>query len=254
MTGTNLEVVKNEFMAWSPRYGEVLPNQVNAQRFANVCYMAVVNNPYLLQCDKESLLRSAFTAAQLGLEPDPYMGQAYFVPFKGKVQLLVGYKGFLQLARNSGQVSSVAARCVYDGDEFAYEFGLNERLHHVPKGGDKLTHVYAVAKFKDGSHYFDVLSKADIDKVRDAAVAGKKSPDASPWKTHYEEMAKKTAIRRIAKYMPQSVQRAEAIQIAAETGNHAQIIDGIVHAEPLQLAAPEPMEAPADLLDILGAE
>jgi len=142
-----------------------------------------------------------------------------------------GYRGFIALARSSGEVISINAQAVHRNDRFEFAYGLAERLEHVPAEGDRgeITHFYAYAKFKDGGHHFDVLSRAEVDAVRDrsesyqAYRAGKVEDTA--WVTAYAEMGKKTAIRRIAQFLPLAVQKAAALAGLYESGKHATLDD-----------------------------
>ena len=135
----------------------------------------------------------------------------------------------IDLARRSGQIVSLTARTVHENDAFKYEFGLEETMHHVPADGDrgKMTHVYAVAKLKGGGVQFDVMSRADVDKVRSTSKAGTNGP----WVTHFEEMAKKTVIRRLFKYLPVSIEIQQAVTLdeRAEAGidqDNASVLTG----------------------------
>lgn len=198
--------------------GLSLPRSMDADRFSRLLLTAVNTNPDLLGCDPKSFLAAGVQAAQLGLEPNDARGLAYLIPFRdkgvSKVQLIIGYRGMIDLARRSGMVSSINAFAVYEGDHFRYELGLNPSIEHVPspdcdEDPAKLTHVYAVAKVQ-GEPQFVVLTRKQVDKVR-ASSRGAQS-QYSPWHTHFAEMALKTAIRRLAKYLPQSVEVANAIE------------------------------------------
>lgn len=225
-----------------PQMAMALPKHLTPDRLLRVTMTAVQNSPKLLDCDRTSLFAAVMSCAQLGLEPDGVLGQAYLVPFGKKVQFIPGYKGLLTLARNSGEISSIQAHEVCEHDEFDYAYGLEERLHHRPAEGDRgeVTHFYAYAKFKDGGYIFEVMPRAEVDRIRDnsegykyaltakaEAEANKKDAwkmktyDANPWVAHYIPMGRKTAIRRIAKYLPLSVQRAAAFEDAYEAGKHA---------------------------------
>ncbi len=194
-----------------------LPSGMSVDRFQRLLLTAANTNPELLKCTPNSFLAAGVTAAQLGLEPNDPRGLAYLVPFndskRGKiVNFIIGYKGLLDLARRSGMVSSINAFAVFEGDAFEYRLGLDPHLEHIPaEDGDddpaKLTHVYAVAKVQ-GEPQFVVLTRKQIERAR-ASSQGGKSP-YSPWAKHYEEMAKKTALRRLAKYLPQTVEMAAA--------------------------------------------
>lgn len=197
--------------------GASLPTGYSQDRFVRLLLTAANTNPDLFECDPRSFLAAGVGAAQLGLEPNDARGLAYLVPFndrrRGKiVQLIIGYRGMLDLARRSGMVSSINAFPVFEGDIFEYQFGLEPALHHVPGDHDedpaKLTHVYAVARIQ-GDPQFVVLTRRQIDKVK-ASSQGAKS-QYSPWNTFYVEMALKTALRRLCKWLPQTVEVATAI-------------------------------------------
>lgn len=155
--------------------------------------------------------------AQLGLEPGGALGHAYLLPFENRkkgiteVQFIVGYRGMLDLARRSGQIISIEARAVYAADRFHVALGLNPDLTHEPdwEAADRgpLRFVYAVAKLKDGGTQFEVMSRAEIERVRSQSKAGQNGP----WVTHFDEMAKKTVIRRLFKYLPVSIELATAV-------------------------------------------
>jgi recombination protein RecT len=164
--------------------------------------------------------------AQLGLEPGGSLGHAYLLPFENRktgktdAQFILGYRGMIDLARRSGQIVSLAARSVYPADKFDYDYGLNEYLIHKPvsKAEDRgqLTHVYAVARLLGGGAQFEVMERVDVERVRAQSRAGQ----SGPWVSHFEEMAKKTVIRRLFKYLPVSIeiQRAVGLDEQAEAG------------------------------------
>lgn len=202
-----------------------LPKHMTADRLARIAMTELRKTPKLMQCDQMSFLGAIMQCAQLGLEPGGALGHAYLLPFDRRqkqgnqwvtvateAQLIIGYRGMIDLARRSGQIVSLSARAVHENDTFSYAYGLEEKLEHVPcEDGNPgaLTHVYAVARLKDGGVQFEVMSKAAVDKVR----AMSKSSDKGPWVDHYEEMAKKTAIRRLFKYLPVSIELQRAVNI-----------------------------------------
>src|SRR5262249_27161008 len=158
---------------------------------------------------KESLLGAIMQSAQLGLEPDGLLGHAYLVPYGKTCQLLVGYKGMLQLTRRSGQISTIQAHVVHAEDTFEFWFGLDPKLKHVPSDKENpgaLIAVYAVAKMKDASIQFDVMRKREVDAIR----ARSRASNEGPWVTDYEEMAKKTVLRRLCKMLPCSIELEQA--------------------------------------------
>lgn len=242
-----VDTVRAALEKLKPQLALALPKHLTPERLMRVTMTAVQNTPKLLECDRTSLFAAVVTCAQVGLEPDGVLGQAYLVPFKKKVQFIPGYKGYLTLARNSGEISSIQAHEVCENDEFEYAYGLNEKLHHIPAEGDRgeITHFYAYAKFKDGGHVFEVLTRAQVDAIRDNSEGYKfalqakreaeadpkkegwkmKSYEEAPWVKHYAQMGRKTAIRRLANYLPLSVQRAATLDAAYEDGKHASVND-----------------------------
>lgn len=162
----------------------------------------------LQQCRPESLLGALMTAAQLGLEPGP-LGEAYLVPFKDQVTFIPGYRGLLKLAWNSGQLKHISARVVYEADQFDYAYGLHPDLTHKPARGDRggITDVYACAVLLDGGAEFEVLSVPDVEAIRARSRAAKDGP----WRTDWDAMARKTAVRQLAKWLPMTTTLNRAI-------------------------------------------
>jgi recombination protein RecT len=214
-----------------------MPKHMTADRMMRIALTEVRKVPALGQCNIESFMGSIMQCAQLGLEPGSALGHAYLLPFgngkakdgKSNCQLIIGYRGMIDLARRSGQIISLTARTVHENDTFKYEFGLEETMQHIPADGDrgKMTHVYAVAKLKGGGVQFDVMSRADVDKVRASSKAGTNGP----WVTHYDEMGKKTVIRRLFKYLPVSIEIQQAVTLdeRAEAGidqDNASVLTG----------------------------
>lgn len=190
-----------------------LPRHMTPDRMARIALTELRRVPKLLDCNPKSFFGAVIQASQLGLEPGGGLGHAYLVPYGKECQLIIGYRGMIDLARRSGQIVSITARVVHAADDFKYSYGLDETLHHVPATGDvdpgQLVYVYAVARLKDGGVQFEVMSRADIDKIRKRS----KSSGSGPWVTDYEAMAKKTVIRQIFKYLPVSVEQQRAIDL-----------------------------------------
>ncbi|MCY9340580.1 recombination protein RecT [Bacillus haynesii] len=192
-----------------PELQKALPKHITPERITRIVLTTIRNNPALQECSPGSLLGAVMQSAQLGLEPG-LVGHCYFVPFwnnkekRREVQFIIGYKGMIDLARRSGHIQSIYAYTVHEADKFVYELGLHPKLIHKPATGQRgeMTHVYAVAHFKEGGYQFEVLTMHDVENVRNRS----KSKDNGPWITDYEEMAKKTVVRRIWKYLPISIE------------------------------------------------
>jgi recombination protein RecT len=187
----------------APEIEKALPSHMNADRMARIALTTIRTTPKLLECNMPSLLGAVMQAAQLGLEPG-LIGHCYIIPYGREAQFIIGYKGMIDLARRSGNIESIYAHCVYEADEFDYELGLHPKLHHKPATGRRgeMKYVYAVAHFKDGGYQFEVMDKEEIEKRRSRSKAAKNGP----WVTDYEEMAKKTVIRHMWKYLPISIE------------------------------------------------
>lgn len=194
-----------------------LPKHFSAERMTRIILTEVRRNPSLLECNSASLLGSIMTSSQLGLEVGPALGHAYLVPYNSKAgkecQLIIGYRGMIDLALRSGKVLSCIPHAVYENDLFEFEYGLNEHLRHIPSRKERGTFVgaYAKAELVGGGKQFVVMFRNEIDQVRKSS----KGSDStySPWHTHYEEMAKKTVIRRLFKYLPVSIDMQRAVNI-----------------------------------------
>ncbi|WP_293365059.1 recombinase RecT [Phenylobacterium sp.] len=246
-----------------PQIKMALPRHLDPDRMLRIVLTTVQRTPKLLDCTKESLLGCIVSCAQLGLEPDGLLGHAYLIPFFNsrknvtECQLIVGYKGLRKLAMQSGEVSSISARVVHEKDDFDYEYGLNEKLRHVPSDAEdpgKVTYAYAIFRLKDGGHHFDVMTAREINRIRDNSQGYKRDKNSSPWTQNYDEMAKKTAFRRASKMAPASIDdrtaKAFALDDRAEQGLPQDIGDGISITAPEdedQSAGPpiDATEAPA---------
>jgi len=144
-----------------PQFAMALPDHIRPERLIRVALTAVQNTPKLLECDRSSFYLAVLRAAQLGLEPDGILGQAYLIPYGKLVQLIPGYKGLIDLARRSGEVSNIIAKEVCKNDEFTVDFSQEVPFVHKPKlDGDRgdITHFWALARFKDGGFHWDFLT------------------------------------------------------------------------------------------------
>lgn len=201
-----------------------MPKSMTPDRLTRIVMTECRKTPALMKCAPESFYGAVLQCAALGLEPGSALGHCYLLPFgNGKdksgrpnAQLIIGYRGMIDLARRSGQIISLQAWTVHAQDTFNYQLGLNPDIEHVPASvADRgpVTHVYAVAKLKGGGIQFEVMSRAEIEKIRSASKAG----NSGPWSSHWDEMAKKTVIRRLFKYLPVSIEAMRAVEIDEKT-------------------------------------
>jgi recombination protein RecT len=211
-----------------------LPRHMTPERLARIVTTEIRKVPKLAECTPISFFGAVIQCAQLGLEPGNSLGHAYLLPYGKDVQLIIGYRGMIDLARRSGQIISIDARAVYEGDKFSCRLGLDPHIEHEPDwsnvnrtNGDKLQFVYAVAKLKDGGIQFDVMSRAEVEGIRARSKAG----NNGPWRTDYQAMALKTVVRRLFKFLPVSIeiQTAVGLDERAEAGlsqDNGAVIDG----------------------------
>jgi len=242
----------------------VLPEHLTPKQIVKMFFIAASKQPKLFQCTNASVLQSLMLAAELGLNcTGGVLGEAYLIPFynnkTGKIecQFMPGYRGLIDLARRSGKILRIESRVVYEKDVFDVEYGLNPVLRHkinidVADRGP-IRCVYALAELSDGSKQIEVMTLDEVNGIR----ARSKAKDGGPWKTDFNEMARKTAIRRIVKYLPMSPDMAKAVdaadkefdfsamaeKIAGDVGRAMQPgIEGI--KERLEIEGEKPKETP----------
>lgn len=204
---TKSMTISDMVKALSPEIKRALPSVMTPERFTRIALSALNNTPALQQCTPMSFIAALLNAAQLGLEPNTPLGQAYLIPYKNKGQIecqfQIGYKGLIDLAYRNGQMQTIQAQTVYENDVFEYEYGLEPKLVHKPASEDRgeISYFYGLFRTVNGGYGFSVMSKAEMDQY---AKTYSKAFDSgySPWKTSYEEMAKKTVIKQALKYAP----------------------------------------------------
>lgn len=190
-----------------------LPKHISIDRFIRVALVAINQNPALAACTKESILSCVMASAQLGLEPGP-LGHVHIIPYGGKATFQIGYKGLLELVMRTGGIENIGVYEVCKNDKFEYELGFNERLVHVPADTDRgeVVKYYAYAKTKAGGKYMTVMSRSDVEKHAKQYSQAYKAGRDTPWKSAFDEMAKKTVLLRLMKFLPKSIELMEAVQ------------------------------------------
>lgn len=232
---------------------KALPSVMTPERFTRIALSAVSATPKLAECTPGSFLGALMAAAQLGLEPNTPLGQAYLIPYKNKnvmqCQFQIGYKGLIDLAYRSGDVATVQAHAVYENDFFEYEFGLEPYIRHKPAAGERGKPVayYGMFRLTNGGSSFKVMSKAE---VIERARKYSRSYDKGPWTSEFDEMAKKTVLKAVLKYAPLKSDFAAAaaadggtFTVDSETG---EILSGAILAD-YEISEPEaaPSAAPS---------
>jgi recombination protein RecT len=200
--------------AFRAQIAKALPRHLTPDRFIRVAITALTRTPKLAECDQASFFKCLLDLSSLGLEPDGR--RAHLIPFENRqrecveCQLIIDYKGLVELVMRSGNVANIHADVVCDKDEFAYDRGEIVK-HTIDFRGDRgsVYAAYAVATFKDGTKKAEVLSLREIDGIRARSRAGQ----SGPWKTDWNEMAKKTAFRRLSKWLPFSAEIRDALEL-----------------------------------------
>ena len=227
-----------------PQLEKALPKHVNPDRILRIAMTTIRTTPKLRSCETMSFLAALMQSAQLGLEPNTPLGEAYIIPYNSrdglKAQFQIGYKGIIGLAQNTGLYRSIYAHEVYANDKFDYQLGLNKDLIHVPAEepeGDPV-YYYAVYHLLNGGYDFVVWSRNKIEKHRDQYSKSAKFRDSS-WQTDFNAMAKKTTLISLLKYAPKSIELSRQLSM-----------DETVKKE----IAPDMTEVPAEEFDITEAE
>lgn len=195
-------------LSMKPQIEAALPSVLTGERFTRMVLSAMSSTPQLINCTPTSFMGAMMQAAQLGLEPNTPLGQAYLIPYKNhgtlECQFQLGYKGTIDLAYRSGQVKDIQAHEVHENDDFEYELGLDAKLRHKPAMKDRgaVVAYYAVFHTKDGGYGFEVMSVEDVKKHAMTYSQAYKKGYTSPWKTNFDEMAKKTVLKKCLKYAP----------------------------------------------------
>jgi len=210
MTTKSLQPWQQAIVQAEERFLAIDPERFEPEKeFARQLF---ISNELLRKCDPKSIYNAVVNIAATGATLNPALQQAYLIPRKGKCCLDFSYRGLIQLAVDSGSVLDMDASCVYENDTFSFEYGLDPKLKHIPALGDRgaFTYVYAKAILLSGIKKFIVLDKPEIEKIRQSAQTQK------VWSEWYDEMARKTAIKKLYKMLPQSNKMSHAIMVVNE--------------------------------------
>lgn len=205
--------METALVGFKEKLQKALPTGRNVDQEISSILATVASTPALQKCAPQSIALAAYQAASVGL-PVNVLGLAYLVPYGNEAKFQAGYKGLLHLLYETGFVDSVDAEAVHENDKFDFTLGSKPTINHSYKLTNRgnFKAVYAIAHLRNGITKQVILSKEDVDRIRQLSKSG----NSGPWVTHYAEMAKKTAIRRLAKYLPQYVQGLNRVQRAIE--------------------------------------
>ncbi|MCU1316966.1 MAG: RecT protein [Candidatus Acidoferrum typicum] len=241
---TSAEIIKRPVVQLikdsAAEFAKRLPATMDATRWAMQLATAVQKNPDLLACEPGSLLLAAYEAAELGVSLNPTLQLGFLIPYNGKAQFQISWRGLVQRAYQTGCVRAFFAEVVFKNDKFERQFAPKRNLFHAPADGDRGEELgaYALVEFKDGSIDWEFCDKALIERHRKHS----KQPDSLMWSKFHEEAWRKTAIRILAKRLPLSNPRMEALAEVVERDAHDDM-----ELEPtgrLELAADSPLSTP----------
>lgn len=219
------EQLKRTLAGFLPSYEKLLPKGYEANRLVTGALVAATRNPELLKCEPQSIAVALATIAQWGLDVGT---TAHLVPFGRACTPVVDYKGYIKLMVAAG-ARKVEAQVVREGDEFSYHYGTEGQLRHVPKAKPDapILAAYAIVTLRGGVTQFEVMSVEEIEEVR---ASKSKSWARGPLPSWY---ARKTVIRRCAKYLPQSGRLVEVL-------TEDEVLPTAVEPTPEMLASVEP--------------
>jgi len=225
----NADGLRQILTAMTPSMKEVLPSFLTPERMLKIAMLAATRQPELYQCTTVSIMQAVMTAAEVGLECSGTMGQGYLIPYKTTATFIPGYRGLIALMVRDGDVKQVTVHLVYEKDEFSIDYFGDSPITHRPCiTGDRgpMIGAYAAATMPDGSIQVEYMNKSEIDAIKSRSKAS-----GGPWATDYGEMARKTPVRRLAKYVPLGINAAQALAtaVAAEDATFGSIdIEGTI--------------------------
>ena len=228
-----IELVRSQSL--QEQVAKALPNADDASRFMRCVITACNKNPKLWDCTPASVASVILQAAQWGLMPDGH--HAHLIPYGNDATLQFDYKGILALVMRSGEVAHIHADIVCNADKYRFNLGkVEEHVVDLSKDRGEPYAVYAMVRFKDGETAAIQMSKAEVEAIRKASRSGA----SGPWATYPMEMWKKTAFKRLAKWLPRL---PRDVQEAIHKDNEAEYGHRTVEGQPVQPAAEAIKEA-----------
>lgn len=239
--------IKSLVAGYAEQFAKTLPAGITGESYTRFCLTALTKTPALMSCTPESVMGCLLTLAGIGLVPDGR--HAHLIPYGNACTLILDYKGIIELMKQSGEVVRVHADVVRENDEFAYSMGEVQRhSYQLGKDRGKAIGAYAFAKIQSGDMPSIVMDVAEIEAIR----AKSKAKNSGPWVDFWDEMAKKTCVRRLSKYLSIRPDVAEAIDKDEEfhsTGRptrkvSAREVPADPFAEPAQLGSGQMADEP----------
>lgn len=199
----------------------LLPSHITPEAFTRAAAVAMAKSQDLAEADPSTVIMALSDCAKDGLVPDGR--EAALVTFNTKVkrngrdewikkaQYLPMVDGVLKRARQSGQIDVIAGKAVFDGDQFDYWMDENgEHINYRPKlvGRGDFTLAFAFAKLKSGELIVEVMTKEEVDRVRNASKGGQ----YGPWKDWYDRMAVKSVLHRLTRRLPNASELMDMLE------------------------------------------
>jgi recombination protein RecT len=204
-TGSLKAIISSDKM--QAQFAASLPSHLSPERFARVAITALTRSPKLAECTQESFFKCLLDLSAMGLEPDGR--RAHLIPYGKTCTLILDYKGLVELMRRSGDVATIHADVVCANDTFAHNLGeITEHTFSLAEDRGEMIAAYSQITFKDGSKQSAIMTKTEIDAIKNRSRSG----SSGPWKTDYNEMAKKTVVRRVSKMITLSPEIMDAVE------------------------------------------
>lgn len=223
--------LRSQLAAMAPQFAMALPSHIRPEKMQRVVMTVVQQNPDLLSADRRSLLGACIKCASDGLIPDGR--EAALVLFSGKVQYMPMVAGLLKRARNSGDIATVTAQVVYEKDRFVWKPSEERPIEHeappLSEDRGKAVGAYAMARLKDGSIACEVLPMSELTKIRNVSRA----KNSGPWTQWTDEMYRKSAFRRLAKWLPMDSEDSDRLEQIAQRDDNLGSPQGDADAGPI---------------------
>lgn len=237
-TGTD---IKSLITKYETQFGKAIPEScgLTPERFVRVALTAMTTNPKLASCSKQSLMGAMLNCSALGMTFNDSLGRAYLIPYGSDCQFQLSYKGLIELAYRSGNIDKIEAHAVHANDTFEVEYGTNEHIKFIPKLNGDRGEVYcyfAMYKTKIGGTSFEVMTKAEAEEHK--RKYSKASRPDTPWNTAFDEMAKKTVLKKLLKTCSLEPSLAKAVN-TDETVKSAIKVEDVVDTDSVLDIAPD---------------
>ncbi len=234
------------------QYAQNLFKDKRSQEFAARVSLLAKQDPLLkeaIEKNPDSFVIAMMACIQLDLMPNTPQDYAYILPYNDKThgrmaRFQISYKGLKELAYRSGEVKSINGEIVFEGDTFDVEFGTDRKLTHKPNFDidrtdfSKATHAYITVVLANGEKPFFVMTKKEIEKIREDTKKRNFGKDSPAWANWWDQQALKTVLKRAAKMLPSSTKdnrlaMAAQIDSLAEVGKLTLGVDGVEERRPV---------------------